>query len=125
MQDALINEQVRRNTLELEQLIRAEYEKNTTGNIKGVILFEKPFEIMKKRDFQRCYKLGEFNTIMECDLPVYEKYSAHVRPFVNILICYMVKNNLMRDLADCNFKKLEISTDMYHNVPVYELRIKW
>ena len=80
---------------------------------------------MEKKKLRRCYKLGEFNTILECDLPIYERYSANVRPYVNMLICYMVRNNLVKELEDYHFKKLEISTDLYHDVPVYELRIKW
>lgn len=125
MNDEILIEQVKKSTQELGELIRTEYEQNPTGIIKGYALFEKPSEIMEKKKLRRCYKLGEFNTILECDLPVYERYSAHVRPLVNMLICYMVRNNLVKELEEYHFKKLEISTDLYHNVPVYELRIKW
>ena len=125
MDDMIMMEQVRKSTMELGQLIQLEYEKSSGRIINGYVLFENPSKLMKKRELRKYYKLGMFRSITECDLPVYEKYPEHVRPLVSMLIGYMVRNNLQKELENYHFKKMIIYTDMYRDVPVYELRIEW
>lgn len=125
------------------KLIKEKYESSPTGKIQGYVLLSEARDVFSKKDLRklRIYQKEE-ERIARLGSNLCADFTPERHAMVEILLSYIIYCDLMRELKEYPFTKLDISFDdmqEYHydenrffkykktgyEIPLFKLNIEW